>query len=371
MGAWHKENILLHKDARSDVKFMWSIYLAVAKKYTDNLREEAMKGWAEKLAQGWIPCSPPVGYMTVIKNGKRIHVPNPANASLVAKVFELYLHPDHTISSVCNQMAVMGITTSKGKPFSKSHTHDILSNPFYIGINRFDGKEYPGAQEPLISKELFNMVQAKLHRHRPGAYSKHMPLFKAVLHCGHCDKLITWDIQKNFWYGSCQRKADACKTYPLLKEDVAEKQIIDRLQVISDADGALLKRIKARLSALHPEEVVVYREKIIKAIEQQLSRLHRMSDALYDNKLAGDISEQAYQAKREQYDERLQIAQSRLERLQQTPGRQRVAPVKQYHTRNAIIRLYMNSTSEDKRIILSVLFKKIIARGQVLEFIAA
>jgi len=53
-----KENLLLHKEAKSDVKFMWNIYLAVAKKYTDNLREEAMKGWAEKLAQGWLPATP-------------------------------------------------------------------------------------------------------------------------------------------------------------------------------------------------------------------------------------------------------------------------------------------------------------------------
>ena len=60
-----KENIQLHKESKSDVKFMWNIHLAVAKKYTDNLREEAMKGWAEKLAQGWLPAVPPVGYMTV------------------------------------------------------------------------------------------------------------------------------------------------------------------------------------------------------------------------------------------------------------------------------------------------------------------
>lgn len=66
-----KESLLLHKDAKSDVKFMWNIHLAVAKKYTDNLREEAMKGWAEKLAQSWLPAPPPPGYKTVISNGKR------------------------------------------------------------------------------------------------------------------------------------------------------------------------------------------------------------------------------------------------------------------------------------------------------------
>ena len=71
-----KESLVLHKNARSDAKFMWNIYLSVAKKYTDNLREEAMKGWAEKLEQGWLPAPPPPGYMTVLKDGKKIHVPN-------------------------------------------------------------------------------------------------------------------------------------------------------------------------------------------------------------------------------------------------------------------------------------------------------
>ena len=54
-----KENIKFHRDSKSDVKFMWNIHLAVAKKYTDNLREEAMKGWAEKLALGHMPSRPP------------------------------------------------------------------------------------------------------------------------------------------------------------------------------------------------------------------------------------------------------------------------------------------------------------------------
>ena len=43
-----KESLMLHKESKSDVKFMWNIHLAVANKYTNNLREEAMKGWLAK-----------------------------------------------------------------------------------------------------------------------------------------------------------------------------------------------------------------------------------------------------------------------------------------------------------------------------------
>ena len=88
-----KENLLLHKNAKSDVKFMWNIHVSVAKKYTDNLREEAMKGWAEKLAQGWLPSTPPPGYMTITENGKHIHVPNPETKDSMIRMFKTYLQP--------------------------------------------------------------------------------------------------------------------------------------------------------------------------------------------------------------------------------------------------------------------------------------
>ena len=158
-----KENILLHKEAKSDVKFMWNIHISVAKKYADNLREESMKGWAEKLAQGWMPAPPPPGYKTVVENGKKIHVPDERTAPLIKRIFELYLNPNYSILAIAGEMELLGITTRKGRYYHKSQVQTILSNPFYFGINRFDGKEYPGRQEPIISKKLFYQVQEKMH----------------------------------------------------------------------------------------------------------------------------------------------------------------------------------------------------------------
>src|SRR5665213_666797 len=104
-----KESLVLHKEAKSDVKFMWNNYGKVAKKYTDTLREEAMKGWDEKLAQGWLPGVPPPGYMTITQNGKRIHVPDPITMPIMIRMFKLYLQPSHTITSITAEMARLGV----------------------------------------------------------------------------------------------------------------------------------------------------------------------------------------------------------------------------------------------------------------------
>lgn len=47
-----KQSLIIHKDAKSSEKFMWDIYLALARQYSNNLSEEAKKGLNEKAEQG-------------------------------------------------------------------------------------------------------------------------------------------------------------------------------------------------------------------------------------------------------------------------------------------------------------------------------
>ncbi|EDK72724.1 Recombinase [candidate division TM7 genomosp. GTL1] len=247
-----KEGLELHKWSKSQVKLMWGIFVAFAKQYTDGLREEAMKGWDEKLAQGWLPASPPPGYKTVTEHGKKIHVPNMDVAPTMDRVFQVAELPDYSVKRVTEVMADWGITNSKGKPYSKSFVHKILTNPFYIGINRFNGKEYPGAQEPIISKELFYRVQEKLRRPRRGRVKKHNSVFKGMIRCVRCDAMVTWQKQKGRYYGVCQRKTDACRGRRMLREDRLEVRLIGMLEAIKDPENAtrdkaiaLLKDLKA------------------------------------------------------------------------------------------------------------------------------
>jgi DNA invertase Pin-like site-specific DNA recombinase len=179
-----KDSIVLHKNSRSQEWLNWGIRVVMAKNYIDNLREEAMKGWAEKLSQGWLPASPPPGYKTVVHNGKKIHVPDSATKGAVKDLFELYLESCQSAVTITKEMYLRGIRTRKGHAYNKSKVAKLLDNPFYIGINRFDGKDYPGKQETFIDKELWDKVQAKLHsRCRPAATRKHNQIFKNMIHC--------------------------------------------------------------------------------------------------------------------------------------------------------------------------------------------
>jgi len=353
-----KESLLLHKEAKSDVKFMWNIYLAFAKKYTDNLREEAMKGWAEKLAQGWLPAPPPPGYMTVTESSKRIHVPNPDTAPLMQRVFALMTLPHYSVALMTEQMAIMGLTTSKGKPFAKSHVYTILTNPFYIGTNHFDGKDYPGAQEPIISQKQFDAVQERLHSRKAQGHRKHNPLFKGIVRCADCAGLVTWQLQKGRFYGACQRNTDACKGHRLLREDYLEETVIAMLEEVTDPKRKILGMLTTLVNLDLPQSVGLYRKRIAAELEKQLTRVKAMDEALYEDKLLGAIPAERYDEKHNQFTGRIAEIQERLDRLTQTQVKQQ-PDTSNFRTKNLIVRLYLQSSVNQKRAIIAKVFQPI------------
>ncbi len=358
-----KESLVIHKNAKSDAKLMWNIYLAIAKKYTDNLREEAMKGWSEKLAQGWMPAPPPPGYKTVTKNYKKIHVIDEDTGFLVQRLFRLYAQPGQTIATTTEEAAQCGLTTRKGRPFSKSAINRMLRNPFYSGVIRFNGRDYPGAHEPLIGKDLFRAVQEKLGQKSQSKAVEHDPLFKGLLKCGGCDAMVTWQLQKGRYYGSCQRRNDECKQYPLIRQDKLEELVRSELQTIDevDADHKLFLKLAQSIEAHKQPYIGQHRLNVMKLIKRQIRRCEVMEDNLYEDKLAGTISEQTYLMKLPEIKERSEQLLGRLGRLEAFEGETR-APETPIRT---LAGLYEFESRAGKRIILNNLFTIRLSKGIV------
>ncbi len=353
-----KENLLLHKNAKSDVKFMWNIHVSVAKKFTDNLREEAMKGWAEKLAQGWLPSSPPPGYMTIVDLGKRIHVPNPDTKDIMGDMFKTYILPAETIESIRNRMNQAGIRTRQGRPYSKSHVQRILLNPFYIGINHFNGKDYPGAQQPIISKELFNQVQRKLHRGRSRKYAKHFSPFQGLIRCQDCGSIVTWQLQKGRYYGICRRLTDKCKMNHSLREDRIEKIIVDQLKNLICPVPEVIDWVVDAMREVNQGDITK-REQLKESLQAQLKRIERMDDNLYDDKLAGIISNDKYTQKHDQLMKDQDDLYTQLKAIDFSESMQVIQKVAILKLSQKAAQIYQLKSSTEKRLIISKLFSNL------------
>jgi site-specific DNA recombinase len=360
-----KENILLHKEAKSDVKFMWNIHLSVAKKYTDNLREEAMKGWAEKLAQGWLPGVPPPGYVTITNNSKRIHIPDQATKSIMQRMFRDYLDPNHSIEDVALEMKRLGLKTRKGRPYSKSHVQRILNNPFYIGINHWNGKDYPGVQEAIISKEIFDKVQQKMHKGRPHAYSRHNAALKGIIHCEDCGTVVTWQLQKGRYYGACRRDKDGCKQAKLLREDRVEAMIVSMLNDLVSPSQEIIDWVADTMRTRYKDSTE-QNDRLMDSIQTQLHRIDRMEDSLYEDKLSGEITKGKYEEKHEQFIKQKEELNDRLNNLNTSTSKRLEQRLVILELSQKAAQIYPKKTPEQKSLILSKLFTKLTLKAGLL-----
>lgn len=357
-----KERLVIHKSSRSDEKLMWNIFLSFSKRQVDNLREEAMKGWSEKLAQGWRPSGPVIGYKTTIENGKKIHVIDENTAPMVEQAFKLYIQPDHNIQSVAIELAEIGLTTRKGRPLGKTAVHKMLREPFYKGTIRFNGVNYPGAHEPLLSRKLFEAAQNKLDNGYHQHLREHNPLFKGELRCDRCGAIITWQLQKGYYYGGCQRRNNMCKGRTLLRSDRLESQLLVHIDEIDEsrAGRKLLRDMMQLIKARRQPYIGQHREIVMKAIKQRIRRAEQMEDNLYDDKLAGLVDGQRYAQKLDELHNELAVLRSRLVNLGATETKK-----PEVEKPNSIRELYLGESKTGKRAIIHGLFDMRMRDGGV------
>jgi len=103
---------------------------SAAEYYVRLLSENVKKGQKEKLAQGWIPTKPPLGYKTVGEIGHKIHIIDEGTALLVRKMFELYASGDYSIKRLAKTMYEEGMRSPQGNRLVNSRLHPSYEIPF-------------------------------------------------------------------------------------------------------------------------------------------------------------------------------------------------------------------------------------------------
>lgn len=137
------------------------------------LKEErsnrASIGMRARAEGGTLPHCPPLGYRKGSVDGKATAVPDPVTGPLVAEALGMLAQRKASLRKVLAEMTAKGLRNRKGLPLSFSSFQAMAANPFYAGIVRYEGKEYPGSHEPLVSMELFQRIQGHLEeRNRRG-----------------------------------------------------------------------------------------------------------------------------------------------------------------------------------------------------------
>jgi len=178
-------------------KFLLMILCSQAKLENDNRGINAKRGMKNKCDMGWRPGVAPIGYLNDRSNNTVVI--DPEKAPLIKEVFDKVAHQDYSGRDAWEWInEEYGYRSRTGHKMSLSNVYTMLKNTFYYGPFRYGEEMYEGKHEPLITKELFDEVQAKIAVAPKGRYSQKCFHFIRMIKCGACGAGIT--AQEKFKY---------------------------------------------------------------------------------------------------------------------------------------------------------------------------
>src|SRR6185369_13163545 len=259
-----------------------------------NLREEIQKGISGRLREGILPWAAPLGYKNNGRGGKMKTI-CPVDGPLVRHLFELYASGRHTLHTLADEAARLGLRNQRGGRLTVSGLGTLLNNPFYIGlINHPKKKEvYKGAHEHLITKALFDQVHRRLRGRTQQRIKKHAFTYRRVFQCATCGHSLVGDLQKGHVYYSCHTKT--CPT-TCVREEAFEKAICDSLESLACSEEERTKRDAVARELL--QEQGSRDEEMREQWRFQLGAAKARHDRLVDAYLEGSLDKETFEGRK-------------------------------------------------------------------------
>lgn len=284
--------------------------------YSANLGQEVLRGLQESASRGfYVSSRTPYGYKRVkVKDGSRERPTLeviPEQAAVVSRIFRESLS-GLGLKEIARGLNSDGIAAPRGKRWSKTSLHQILTNEVHTGPlvwgrrSNYPDKVSPirveNAWEPIIEKEIFHKVQAVLKEKSPHNIHPRRAaspyLLSGIARCGHCGRALVCQEAKSGKYsyyqcgtllkhgaGSCQARYLNSKKFEKLIIDKIKERILtednlqELVQLVNEEMDATLSETRQRLDTVTAE------------VEDIHKRLGRLYDALETGKLTiNDLS---------------------------------------------------------------------------------
>ena len=299
-----------------------SLLEGMAEYYSKNLAREVMKGMKETaykcMHTGGLP---PIGY--AVDPVSKKYIINEDECGIIETTFSMY-HDGYGYNQIITALHEKGFRSRYGKPIGKNTLHGILRNEKYTGVyifNLTDSKDalgkrnsnrkkdseevirIEGGMPTIISKELFQQVQAKIasNKRQTGRYkAKELYLLSGLIVCGEClnnlgykyammgnTKFSGRNKLKYITYRCGNRdQCKACKN-PELRREYIESYVIDELQkkIFNDESIPMLAR---QLTEFQAKKDEIYQSEAVR-IEKKLGETHKQIDNIV-NAVANGVS---------------------------------------------------------------------------------
>lgn len=207
-------------------KFLLMILCSQAKLENDNKSINVKRGLRTRVEMGLWPGTPPTGYYKEKRTDTKCQVFIDAErAPIIKKMYEKVAYDKWSGRKIYNWLKFeLNFRTLAGKKhLSLGNVFTILQNHFYYGRFEFpkgSGNWYQGKHEPIITKELFDLVQSQIKSQFVRSEGKEFA-FTKLMACGLCGSGISADekfkkqkngnVHRHVYYGCTKARDKNCK----------------------------------------------------------------------------------------------------------------------------------------------------------------
>lgn len=307
-----RENLVISVNSNSSDLIRWDMGVMFARSYVLQLSDNVKRSIEQNLREGKFPGKAPYGYKNIrTADDKSDIVVEEYQAQIVALVYKLYASKAYSFKTVRKKLK-----EDHGIEWSQGFLDKVLKNPFYHGTMLFKSKLYPHRYPPIITKQLFDEVQAvkASHNKKPFKYAGLPRLYRGLIRCGHCGLAVTPEEQKGTIYYHCtQYNGKHGASYVPEHEITAQiADVFKRIQVPQE----VLEQIIDGLKNVH-EGKVQFREHQYKALTNERNKYSNRIEKLYMDKLDGRITESEYDQYYQSFRSHLSELDTQLTMLQE------------------------------------------------------
>lgn len=225
-------------------KFLLMILCSQAKLENDNKSINVKRGLKTRVEMGLWPSRAPTGYLNEKRVDKKCEsYIDPERGPVIKKMFEKVAYERWSGRKIYHWLKFeMNFRTAAGnKNLTLGNIYTILQNPFYYGVFEYpkkSGNWYQGKHEPLITKELYDAVQAQVKSQVLRVQNKEFA-FARLMECGLCGSGICADekfkqlkgggVKRHVYYGCTKVRDKNCKC-----GYINENDLIDQLASLMD-----------------------------------------------------------------------------------------------------------------------------------------
>ncbi|RXT08845.1 recombinase family protein [Ammoniphilus sp. CFH 90114] len=344
----HSDN---HETETPNGKLHFHVMAAVAEYERANIAENVKMGMLARARQGSWNGGKVLGYNTVETTNKSSSkkkstklVINEKEAQTVKRIFELYVE-GNGYKSIANTINKEGHRSKKGNFFSIIAVKNILTNPVYVGLVRYNVRRdwndkrrnninptpiiQEGLHSPIITKEVWDKAQSIL-KSRTGKpnriHTGEFPL-TGILKCPKCGagmvlgrttnrrKDGTKRVLEYYVCGAWKNKGTSVCNSNSVRTDYADAYVLNKLNLISNSNkllhdivGEINKNNNNSLDPLKKDYEVLKKE--IHSIQEKKQRILK----LYED---GDIEKVVLKERLNKLNEEIALLESRLSPIEE------------------------------------------------------